>query len=59
MCSKAADKDGYTLAYVSDDLKTIGMSNEAMPKNLAALFLVPDCFKTQKMCSEAGEVDPW
>ena len=59
MCSEAAGRDAYTLAYASDNLKAIDMGNEAMPQNLSALFLVPDRFKTQKMCNEAGEVDPW
>ena len=30
-----------------------------MRENPAAFFLVSDCFKTQKMCNEAVEVDPW
>ena len=30
-----------------------------MRENPAAFFLVPDRFKTQKMCSEAVEVDRW
>ena len=29
-----------------------------MRENPAAFFLVPDRFKTQKMCNEALEVDP-
>ena len=29
-----------------------------MRENLAAFFLVPDRFKTQKMCNKAVEIDP-
>ena len=28
-----------------------------MRENPAAFFLVPDCFKTQKMCNDAVDVD--
>ena len=35
------------------------MCDEAMRNNPAVFFLVPDCFKTQKMCNEALEVNPW
>ena len=30
-----------------------------MHKNPPAFFLVPDCFKTQKLCIMAVNVDPW
>ena len=30
-----------------------------MRKNPAAFFLVPDRFKTQKLCIMAVNVDPW
>ena len=30
-----------------------------MRENPAAFFLVPDRFKTQKMCIKVLEVDPW
>ena len=30
-----------------------------MRENPAAFFLVPHCFKTQKMCIKDLEVDPW
>ena len=29
-----------------------------MRENLVAFFLVPDRFKTQKMCNKAVEIDP-
>ena len=30
-----------------------------MGENPAAFFHIRDCFKTQKMCIKALEVDPW
>ena len=33
--------------------------NEAARENPAAFFLVPDRFKTQKMCIRALELEPW
>ena len=49
MCNEAVGRNGYTLEYVP----------EAMRKNPVEFFLVPDRFKTQKMCINALEVDPW
>ena len=49
MCNQAVGRNGYTLEYVP----------EAMRKNPVEFFLVPDRFKTQKMCINALEVDPW
>ena len=40
-------------------LKIQEMYNDAVSNNPAVLFLVPDHFKTEKMCSEALEIDPW
>ena len=30
-----------------------------MRENPAAFFLVPDHFKTQKMCNDVSDIDPW
>ena len=30
-----------------------------MSENLLSFFLFPDCFKTEKLCIEVVEVDPW
>ena len=35
------------------------MCNEAMCDNSAAFFLVPESFKTEEMCNQDVEVDPW
>ena len=35
------------------------MCNEVMCNNSGVFFLISDCFKTQKMCIEAVEVDIW
>ena len=35
------------------------MCNGIMRINLAAFFLISDCFKTQEMCIKEVEVDPW
>ena len=48
----------WTLDNVPDYIMTQKICNEVVREN-PAFFLVPDCFKTQRMCIMALEAFPW
>ena len=51
-------RESYPLYYVSDSLGMQEMYNEIMCTMPNAFHRIPDCFKTQEMCSKAV-VDSW
>ena len=69
MCIKAVEKDPSdlrfvhekpcVLKYISDHLKTQGMCEKAIEKDLPGLNYVPDHLKTRGMCERAVEKYPY
>ena len=44
---------------ISDRFTTQKAYDKAVLTNPEAFFYIPDCFKTQEMCNEAAEKDPY
>ena len=53
----AVKRDGYTLQYVPDELKTEAVVLAAVESNGYALRYVPDQLKTEAVCTKAVESD--
>ena len=52
MCTEVVRIEPFSLAYVSDHLKTQEKCNEAVRNKLCMILFVPDHLKTVEMCNE-------